>query len=183
MEIDYPTVIGARRSRRNFVRREPLDAARYEALLMYLEAGLRTLPLPQVPDIFIVHGAVEGLAPGVARLCADGPQPVPGMADAGDLVPLLAHACLDQQWLAGAVLHVLLAADIAAVERPWGPSGYAALTLAAGMLGQWAYLAATALGLGCCGIGAFYDREVTTVTGLPENLAPLYLLAVGSCKG
>jgi nitroreductase len=40
----------------------------------------------------------------------------------------------------------------------------------------------TALGLGCCGIGAFYDEEAVNLLQLPEGFRMLYLVAVGSVK-
>ena len=54
--------------------------------------------------------------------------------------------------------------------------------LTAGRLGQRIYLGATSLGLGCCGIGAFYDGEAATLLGLNQASAMLYLLAVGPVK-
>jgi nitroreductase len=36
----------------------------------------------------------------------------------------------------------------------------------AGIVGQLAYLAAETLGAGCCGIGAFFDDELSRLLGL-----------------
>jgi nitroreductase len=55
--------------------------------------------------------------------------------------------------------------------------------LAAGRAGQRLYLAATALGLGACGVGAYYDRELAAAAMLPEAGWPLYLVAAGPVKG
>ena len=44
------------------------------------------------------------------------------------------------------------------------------------------YLAATAMDLGCCGIGAFYDREAREALGLNRGSRLLYLVAVGPVK-
>ena len=54
--------------------------------------------------------------------------------------------------------------------------------MTAGRLGQRIYLAATSFGLGCCGIGAFYDSEAAALLGLNEKSAMLYLLGVGPVK-
>lgn len=40
-------------------------------------------------------------------------------------------------------------------------------------------LCATDLGLGCCWLGAFKKQSVKELLTLPENIEPLYLLAVG----
>jgi nitroreductase len=54
--------------------------------------------------------------------------------------------------------------------------------LAAGRMGQRLYMAATAMGLGCCGIGALYDGEAAELLGLNEASKLLYLVGVGPVK-
>ena len=52
----------------------------------------------------------------------------------------------------------------------------------AGILGQRLYLGSTALGLGCCGIGAFYVHEARSLLDLNDDSYLLYLVAVGRIK-
>jgi len=61
---------------------------------------------------------------------------------------------------------------------------YRYLYLDAGHMGENLYLAATALGLGCCTIGAFFDDEVNALVGI-DGMAEtaLYLGAVGRVQG
>lgn len=40
-------------------------------------------------------------------------------------------------------------------------------------------LAAVALGLGSCWIGAFYEAEVKKILGIPENIRVVEMLALG----
>jgi nitroreductase len=47
----------------------------------------------------------------------------------------------------------------------------------AGLVGHRIYLAATALGLGCSGIGAFYDDEVQSFLETQQPI--LYAIAIG----
>jgi nitroreductase len=54
--------------------------------------------------------------------------------------------------------------------------------MTAGRLGERIYIAATAMGLGCCGIGAFYDSEAVELLDLPSPTRLLYLVAVGAVK-
>jgi nitroreductase len=49
-------------------------------------------------------------------------------------------------------------------------------------MGQRLYMAATAMGMGCCGIGALYDGEAAERLGLNEWSRLLYLVAVGPVK-
>ncbi|MFH1034132.1 MAG: SagB/ThcOx family dehydrogenase [Pseudomonadota bacterium] len=95
----------------------------------------------------------------------------------------LAQACLGQLWVGQASLSLVLWADLELLEERGGPRTYRHAMIAAGRAGQRLYLAATALGLGCCGVGAFYDQEVAAVAGLPAQAQPLYVLACGPVKG
>ncbi len=95
----------------------------------------------------------------------------------------VARACLNQLWVGQAALALVLWADLARLEQAQGPRAYRHAMIAAGRAGQRLYLAATALGLGCCGVGAFYDRELAEAAGLPPRAQPLYLLACGPVKG
>jgi nitroreductase len=94
----------------------------------------------------------------------------------------MATICLDQEWLAQANLHFFFAANLDLLEESWGPRGYRYAMLAAGRLGHRIYLSATSFGLGCCGIGAFYDSEAAVLLELSEASAMLYLVAVGPVK-
>ena len=79
-------------------------------------------------------------------------------------------------------MHFLFLTDLAQIDRTWGPRSYRYAMLAAGRMGQAIYVAATALGLGACGIGALYDGEARELLGLSEDAALLYLVAAGPIK-
>jgi len=91
-------------------------------------------------------------------------------------------ACLDQNWLANAAVHFVFMANLQRLDRLYGGRGYRYAMLNAGRLGQLIYLGATALGLGCCGIGALYDHEAQKILGLNVDSALLYLVAAGPVK-
>ena len=94
----------------------------------------------------------------------------------------MAAACLDQMWLKHAGVQLLLLTEPAALDRDWGARGYRYAMIEAGRLGQQAYLAATALGWGACGIGAIYDREAADLIGLRDSAVLLYLIGIGPVK-
>jgi SagB-type dehydrogenase family enzyme len=61
---------------------------------------------------------------------------------------------------------------------------YRYLLLEVGHLGPNVYLAATALGLGPCGIGAFVDDQPNRLLGFDgRDEATVYLLAIGPTAG
>jgi SagB-type dehydrogenase family enzyme len=105
-----------------------------------------------------------------------------GLVTSGDFMESMAHICLDQQWLANAATHFLFITNLELMDRTWGARGYRYAMLAAGRMGQRLYLAATAMGMGCCGIGALYDGEAAEQLGLNEASRLLYLVAVGPIK-
>ena len=94
----------------------------------------------------------------------------------------MAGVCLDQAWLTNSSVHFLFLTNLKLIERAWGPRGYRYAMMAAGRMGERIYVAATSLGLGCCGIGAFYDNEAAELIGLNRESRLLYLVAVGRIK-
>jgi nitroreductase len=94
----------------------------------------------------------------------------------------MAHIALDQAWLAHTAIHFLFFTNFEMLDRTWGPRGYRYAMMTAGRLGERLYVAAGALGIGCCGIGAFYDGEAAELLRLNESSRLLYLVAVGPVK-
>lgn len=94
----------------------------------------------------------------------------------------LGQACLGQRWTGQASLSVLLWADLNSLEELGGPRTYRHAMIEAGRIGQRLYLAANALGMGCCGVGAFFDDELAGAARLPQGGVPLYLLSAGPIK-
>ena len=173
-----------RRSRRNFVP-APLPRDLLSALLESLShpelnAAGNGPRQQEMLAIGCLVGSAEGVEPGYYLL--DPLQQKWGMVSAGMLTPPMARICLDQVWLAQAALHFLFITHIRKLEERWGPRGYRYALMTAGRMGERLYLAATALGLGCCGIGAFYDQEAADLLGLNQDSRMLYLVAVGPVK-
>ncbi|MGD9309103.1 MAG: SagB/ThcOx family dehydrogenase [Desulfosarcina sp.] len=181
---DYLRVLAQRRSRRNFVP-ETVSRLSFMALLDLLLAamdGSSGIPVttPPVLSAGLLAGQHMPIAPGFYRL-DPGNWRLGRLLD-GRLIEPMASACLDQMWLKHAGLHLLFTVNLAALDRDWGARGYRYAMLEAGRLGQQAYLAATALGWGACGIGAIYDREAADLLDLEADEALLYLVGVGPVK-
>ncbi|MBN2498948.1 MAG: SagB/ThcOx family dehydrogenase [Deltaproteobacteria bacterium] len=173
---DFFAAVIARRSRRDY--RKALLAP---ADLGALAASLRLEdPLPELGAGVLLPGGGE-IAAGLYALDAAGCRL--GRLLEGVLHRCAAAACLDQGWLADAGALFVFAADLEALEARLGPRGYRHALIRAGRLGQRLYLAATARGLGACGIGAFYDDEAAALLGLRGGQRLLYLVAVGEITG
>ncbi|MFZ5562885.1 MAG: SagB/ThcOx family dehydrogenase, partial [Thermodesulfobacteriota bacterium] len=174
-----------RRSCRNFVP-EHLSRNRLEAML---DMVCRAYPPPGLenPDAashvvctgFLCRN-VESLEEGFYLIDPVGRRI--GRVRAGALTKAMADACLNQAWLKNAALHFVFMTCLDTLHKHRGARGYRYAMMSAGRLGHEVYLAATALGLGCCGIGAFYDNEAESLMGINASSALLYLAAAGPVR-
>jgi SagB-type dehydrogenase family enzyme len=179
-ELNYPEAVFLRRSKRNF-KDHPLDFPRFARLLDVLSLSLNpTENYLSAVDVGFLANSIEGLKPGF-YLYDDGRRKV-GLVEEGVQGPVMAHVCLDQQWLRHAAVHFLFMCNFKKIDSVWGPRGYRYAMMTAGKMGQLIYVGATALGLGCCGIGALYDGEAQELLGLDRDCFVAYLVAVGPVK-
>lgn len=182
--MSYWEALFRRRSRRNFVKR-PLGKDYMSSLVHgichdYRQFGQQETEYPHTLSIGFIVGQVEEMASGFYLI--DPACESLGRASPGSFTETMAHVCLDQAWLTHAAVHFLFLTNLEVLDCAWGPRGYRYAMLHAGRLGQRLYLAATAMGLGCCGIGAFYDGEAADLLGLNQTSRLLYLVAVGPVK-
>jgi SagB-type dehydrogenase family enzyme len=180
--LSYAEAVIERRSRRNFVKM-PISGACLAALLDGLCAGRvgnseqGTDPPHPSTSIGLLVGNAEGWDPGFYLL--DPSSWSCALIDHGLFMDRMARICLDQMWTAHAAVHVVFLSNLGAVDRIWGPRGYRYAMMTAGQMGERLYLMAAAMGLGCCGIGAFYDAEAAHLLRLNLESRLLYLVAVG----
>ncbi len=179
--LTYPEAVFRRRSSRNFVAKT-LPISHLGALLKVVSAmdcgGLDPY-FPSICNGFLA-GNIESLEDGFYLM--DDMTKGLGLVKSGAFINVMSHICLDQEWMASASLHFLFMANITSLERSWGPRGYRYAMMTAGLMGERLYLAASALGLGCCGIGAFYDGEASMLLGLNASSRVLYVVALGITK-
>ncbi len=170
----YAKAVRQRRSQRKFML-EDLTRQQFDRLLS-LVADLQT---SEVVRLGIMLERVQGFLPGLYGLEADGRlKLLLGRSLAKDL----ASASLGQGWMAQAAMVVLAWANLSALEQEFGPRAYRVVHLLSGQFGQRVYLAASAMNLGCCGVGAFFDDEANQVLGLTPDEHLLYLLAFGPVR-
>ena len=176
--MNYPEAVFNRRSRRNFVKQaipSPYIMALLDSLCL-----IENTDYQQTICIGFLASHIEDLASGFYLLDTD--MNSMGLVAPGSFVERMAHVCLDQVWLSNAAIHFLFLGNLELLDRTWGMRGYRYAMMTAGRLGERLYIAATAMGLGCCGIGAFYDPEAVELLGLNNASRLLYLVAVGRVK-
>ncbi len=182
-------VLNQRRSRRRYVDRA-LSLAQLSQLLWatYGISGargdrrLRTAPSAGALfplDVYVLVNRVADVPAGYYQYQPEDHVLVPAGHEVDPQA--LRDACLGQSMIteAGAVF-CLVAVPDRAVPR-YGERAHRYIGLDAGHAMQNLYLAAEALGLGCCAIGAFRDEAVNRVLGLDGvRRWALYLGTVGS---
>lgn len=181
-------VIRVRRSLRSFTR-EPMTMEELSQLLWAtqgttLEAsGYKFRAAPSAGalypvETYLVVNRVRGLEAGVYHYDA-----VNGnlrLLKEGDFGSRAAAAALDQPMAEQAAVVFVWTAVVERAKWKYLERAYRYIYLDAGHIGQNLYLAATALGLGCCAIGALYDEEVNKLVGadgMDETV--VYMCTVG----
>ncbi len=77
---------------------------------------------------------------------------------------------------------IIIAADYNRTTKKYGERGLRYVHMEAGHASENIYLQACTLGIGTVAIGAFDDRRVASVIGLPQDQTPLYLMPVGKAS-
>ncbi len=113
-----------------------------------------------LPDLTLVALDAEGLGEGIYRYYAEHRA----LLKTGAAVDreTLAAACMGQRFIAKANAFLVISIDFARLQQP---GAYRIAGLDAGVVGQFAYVAAEAMGAGCCGIGAFFEGELSRLIG------------------
>ena len=168
-----------RRSRRDYLP-ESISLEQLARLLHYANGvtgsreayGIKRFPLHAAPsagglapiELYPVVHAVEGLEPGLYHY-----QPAAHTVvflKPGDFRREMADLCLEQDFLVNAAAVIWLGAVYERTRWKYGERAYRYVHLDAGHVSQNLLLEATALGLGACCVGAFYDDDVNEFLGL-----------------
>jgi len=182
-------LLHSRRSRREYDAGRSLQAEKLSALLWATQGVtarseailFRTAPSAgglYPVETYLLARAVEGLEPGIYHFR-------PHTFDLeflkkGDMARDVAEAALGQTVVLSAQVTFIWTAIIERSRWKYRQRAYRYLYLDAGHIGENLYLAAGALGLGCCAVGAFYDDRangIIGVDGVEETV--IYLATVG----
>jgi len=188
--LDLRTAIEQRRSVREYAE-EPLSLEELSFLLWCTQgvketrdsyATLRTAPSAGARHAFetyLLVNNVEGLRPGLYRFLALTHKLVELKLD-GDLAGPLTAACLEQPYVKTSAVTFFWVAVVYRMAWRYGERGYRYLHMDAGHVCQNLYLAAEALDVGVCAIGAFHDQDLNDLLDLNgEERFVIYLATVG----
>ncbi len=130
-------------------------------------------------ETYAIINRVQDLSPGIYHLDITGWSLE--LLREGSFGQALASAGLNQNMLDSAAAVLVWTAVVARSAWKYEQRAYRYIYMDAGHIAQNLYLAAVAIGLGCCTVGAFFDAEVNEVIGVDgkEEFA-LYMGAVGN---
>ena len=180
--------IAARRSTRDYVP-SAMTAAELSRLL-FLTSGIgadaygnarRTAPssgaLYPIEVYAVVH-RVEGIDPGVYHYAYR--EHALERVRAGDFRQPVVDQGIAQEFLGECGVVLFLTMILQRMRPKYQDRSYRYGLLEAGHLGENAYLAATSMGLGACGVGAFMDDAINDMLGVDGvEEAAVYMLAAG----
>lgn len=178
--------LNTRRSRRNYSARSlpttALSSLLHAAQGITLDGvGFRAAPsagaLYPIELYPVVHD-VEGISAGIYHYAVQMHEME--RLEAGDFGGRVTRAGLYQGFLGDACVCFLISAVFQRTRWKYRERAYRYVLLEAGHVGQNIYLAATALGLGACAVGAFYDQQYNDLVGLDgDEEAVVYVVTVG----
>lgn len=129
-------------------------------------------------DVYVVANHVAGVEPGLYRYLPEDHALL--LVREGDVGSEVASAALGQTMCADASVTLVWTAVLPRTTNRYGERGTRYVFLDAGHVGQNTYLAATALGYGCCGIAAFDDDAMNRVLGVDGRIeTTVYCASVG----
>ena len=184
--LSLEQAIEARRSVRDYAS-APLSSQELARLLHAAQGitaprqGFRAAPsagaLYPVELYAVVH-AVAGLEPGIYHYAVG--EHALELLQSGDFRAAVMQAGLGQDFLWQAGVCFVLSAIFQRTRWRYRERTYRYVLLEAGHVGQNLYLAATAMGLGVCAVGAFLDDALNDLLGLDGQAeAALYVISVG----
>ncbi len=129
-------------------------------------------------ETYMVVNRVEEMSPGIYHYNVKKAELV--LLKEGDFGSDLCHAGLGQEMLEEAASVFIWTAVVERSKWKYRERAYRYVYMDVGHIGQNLYLAATALNLGCCTVGAFFDEEVDHLIGVDgKEEISVYLGAIG----
>jgi len=154
----YKEIIFKRRSIRD-LNKKSISKIEFESILEILNKPI-TSTCDEELNIYCVINRVEGMKLGLMK---NGEY-----LKVGDFIKKAGYLCLEQDLGSSSAVTFFITSN---------SKNYQAMYQKAGIIGHRLYLASNYLGLGCSGIGAYYDDEVCEF--VEEYSQVLYALAIG----
>jgi SagB-type dehydrogenase family enzyme len=133
-------------------------------------------------DVYAVvgEGSIKDLAAGVYHFLPESHKIE--TVNNGDLRNAVARASLQQMWMARAPIMIVITGEYARCTVKYGQRGVIYTHIEAGCVGQNVFLQVEAMGLKAGIVGAFDNKKIIQVIGIPTDNDPLLIMPVGYGK-
>jgi len=187
-DIQFWDIINKRHSTRAF-KNEPISAMDLSLLLFGMSGLTRVFPkfafrtIPSAGglfpiEIYAVINNVSGIEQGIYHYNLEKHELE--YLKQGDFRKSVADACYGQRMMVKSAVNFIWTAMIERARINFAERAYRYIYLDCGHLGQNFYLAAEALGLNACAVGAYYDDEINKILDLDEKKEfAIYMGVVG----
>jgi len=130
-------------------------------------------------DIYAVvgEGGVDNLVPGVYHFRPENHSIK--CIKQGDVRTGVAKHSVHQMWMATAPVMLVITGEYARCTVKYGRRGIRYTHIEAGHVGQNVFLQAEAIGLKAGIVGAFNNKQIIKIMGIPANHDPLLIMPVG----
>jgi SagB-type dehydrogenase family enzyme len=129
-------------------------------------------------DVYVIANGVLGLERGLYRYVPE--SHTLDLVRTGDVGPEVTAAAIGQSMCEQSSVTFIWTAVLPRTTGRYGQRGVRYVYLDAGHVGQNTYLAATAMGYGCCTIAAFDDAAMNEVVGADGRIeTSVYAAAIG----
>ena len=147
-----------------------------EAYRMYPSAGAR-YPL----EIYLLVIRVKNTLPGIYHYNVKKHSlELLAKYSINDLNKMMRKIYCNQELTKNPSVILIITAVFERTMLKYGERGYRYILLDVGHFAQNVYLTATAIGIGCCTIGGFLDKEITKLLDLERvGEKPMYSIALG----
>ena len=177
----------ARRSVREYsqipLRLEEVSQLLWSAQGITADFGGRTAPSAGALyplEVYLAAGNVEKLSPGVYIYKPRGHEIE--LLKNQDVREELSGAAVGQLSVRNGAVSIVISAVYERTTIKYGDRGVRYVHIETGHAAQNVCLQATSLNLGAVTIGAFNDKQVKDILGMPENEDPLYIIPVGKSE-
>ena len=178
-----------RRSMREFRENAPVALSDIAHLLWAAQGrtsddGKRTVPSAGALyplETYLMAEHVTGLKPGIYRYLPLSHELA--SLRSGPVLMQVVKAALNQDWMEKAGAVIIIAADYSRTAIKYGNRAERYVHIEAGHAAQNVCLEVLALNLGTTVVGAFDDKKLAGVLGLPAAQSPLVILPIGRPPG
>lgn len=174
LKMSVADAIKLRRSIRRF-KNQPINVEQLSTLLYYsvgIKGSSWGIPLRMFPsagalqpiETYIQVNNVTDLARGIYHYEPD--EHILVLLKAGDYSREMYLYTLQQEHVRDAPVNIILTIMLNRTQSKYGYRAYRYALLDTGHVGENIYLVSTAMGLGTCAVGAYYDKDIDKLIGV-----------------